>query len=333
MTSPRKNRKPDAARRPAGRSLPVWKKLLFALVVCLGFFLLVELVLALAGVRPVLYERDPYVGFSSQIPLFVHDAESSDPNALVTARNKQRIFNVQKFSAKKAPGTMRVFCLGGSTTYGHPYDDKTSYCGWLRSMLPRADPSRRWEFINCGGISYASYREALLMEELIQYQPDLFIVLSGHNEFLEHRTYGDILAMPRAVRGVGALLSRTRLHTALQAVAAKLRGASTETASRTSLPAEVDTLLDRSVGPQVYFRDDDLQRKVLAHYRFNLERMTDIARSAGAQVIFVTPASNLRSCAPFKSESRKGLPRRGLGRRRVRRGYSRCQCGRMSVKS
>ena len=47
----------------------------------------------------------------------------------------------------------RILCLGGSTTYGRPFDDATSFCGWLRVLLPVADPSRRWEVVNCGGIA------------------------------------------------------------------------------------------------------------------------------------------------------------------------------------
>ena len=93
--------------------------------------------------------------------------------------------------------------MGGSTTYGRPFDDATSFCGWLRELLPVADPSRQWELINAGGISYASYRVAALMEELADYQPDVFIVYSGQNEFLERRTYSGIIEMPAPVRGSG----------------------------------------------------------------------------------------------------------------------------------
>ena len=162
------------------------KKLALGLGVTLAVFALVELILLAVGVVP-LYERtDPYVGFSGYAPLFRPSAlrpvesRSSRPHT-----TKFRWFNPQRFPARKAEGTTRIFCVGGSTTYGRPYDDRTSFCGWLRLFLPAVDPSRRWEVINAGGISYASYRVARLMEELADYEPDLFIVYSGHNEFLE----------------------------------------------------------------------------------------------------------------------------------------------------
>ena len=75
----------------------------------------------------------------------------------------------------------------------------------------------------------------------------------------------------------------------------------------TELTGEVDTILANSVGPQDYTRDDDFREKVLAHYRFNLNRIIDMARSAGANVVLVIPASNLKDCSPFKSEHSTGL--------------------------
>ena len=308
--SNRPPRKPAAASRPAPSRapLPRWKKILFAAVACLFFLAAAEGLFALLGFKPILFDRDPYVGFSSRIPLFVKDTASATPGTLVTAKNKQRIFNLQHFTTPKPKGTYRIFCMGGSTTYGHPYEDPTSFAGWLRATLPKADPSRHWEVINCGGISYASYREALLMEELIQYEPDLFIVLSGQNEFLERRTYGEIISMPAPLRGLGAALSQTRIHAALKTVIDRAQGKPAARAdSPNTLPAEVETMLERVVGPQAYHRDEPLHQQVTQHFRFNLARMTDIARSAGAPVIFINPASNLRNCAPFKSEHRTGL--------------------------
>ena len=288
--------------------LSLWKRLLFTAVTVAAFFALVEIVLAILGVRPVLYEKDPYVGFSSTIPLFVEKIGPNGKRMVVTAENKLGLFNPQHFPARTSSNTYRIFCMGGSTTFGRPYDDTTSFCGWLRAMLPKADPSRSWEVINAGGVSYASYRMAALMEELIRYKPDLFIIYSGHNEFLERRTYSRIIETPEAIRGLGAMASRTRIYTVMEGAVNKLRRHSGQTdGQRTHLPAEVKTMLADSVGPEDYYRDDELYQRVLDHYRYNLVRAVDVARSVDAEVILVTPASNMRHCSPFKSEHREGL--------------------------
>ena len=280
---------------------------LFSLLVTAAFFLALEGVLALAGVRSLRDERDPYVGFSSRIPLFVESRGDDGERVRVTAPNKLAWFNPQRFATPKPPGAFRVFCVGGSTTFGRPYDHGTSFCGWLAALLAAADDSRRWEFVNAGGISYASYRVALLMEELVDYEPDLFVIYTGQNEFLEQRTYPSMIEAPSSLRGLAGLLSATRTYSTLQRLIRASRARDTGAHRRDELPGEVQTLLDESAGLERYTRDDAFREQVLAHFRFNLERMVDTARSAGARVMLVGPASNLRDCSPFKSEHRREL--------------------------
>src|SRR5258706_16184905 len=55
-----------------------------------------------------------------------------------------------------------------------------------------SDRSRRLQGVNCGGVSYASYRLAPIVREVLNYQPDLVIVATGENEFLEDRTYHSV---------------------------------------------------------------------------------------------------------------------------------------------
>jgi tetratricopeptide (TPR) repeat protein len=267
------------------------------------FFGLLEGGLALFGVQPVLQEDDPFVGFALNVPLFI-----PSQGVMTTAPNKKDFFNQQHFSKEKPPNTYRIFCLGGSTTYGRPYNDKTSFPGWLRELLPVAERSKNWEVINAGGISYASYRVAQLMEELIDYQPDLFIIYTGHNEFLEERTYSQIKEIPSMVRSSVSLLAKTRTWSAMKSV---LQGVGLSPQStqrkRTRLAGEVDAILDKSAGLNRYRRDDPLKKNILQHYQLSLERMVALARSVNARVTFVSPASNLKDCSPFKSEHTEGL--------------------------
>lgn len=298
-----------ATPKPAPVKLSAGKKLVFAVVVTVAIFGILEIVLALAGTRQMLYDADPYVGFSANVPLFVEKTDDPGHTKVVTAKNKRNFFNDQEFDRQKPDGSYRIFCMGGSTTYGRPYHDMTSFAGWLRESLPVADPARSWEVINAGGISYASYRVALLMEELVRYQPDLFIIYTGHNEFLERRTYSSILETPPVIRALGGLLGHSRTYSALYRLARPQGGGGEKKKQATVLSEEVNTLLDQSVGLDAYERDAKLQRDVGEHFQLSLTRMVDIARSAGAKVILVAPASNLRNCTPFKSQHRPGLSR------------------------
>jgi len=291
----------------AVRELPFWKAAILSMVAIGLFFGFLEGVLAIIGVRPTLLDKDPFVGFVSSVPLFVPGIDPDGRQILTTAANKLSNFNHQQFYKKKPAGTYRIFCLGGSTTYGRPYNDATSFAGWLRELLPRADPSRRWEVINAGGVSYASYRVARLMKELALYEPDLFIIYTGHNEFLEQRSYGALRDAPGVVKSTAALLARTRTWAAMSLLIKRMNiSSSPKQDERFRLTGEVDTQLEK-YGPDIYERDDNLRDKILMHYRLSLKRMVDIAESVDAEVIFVTPASNLKDFSPFKSQHTDGL--------------------------
>jgi tetratricopeptide (TPR) repeat protein len=290
-------------RNNLGAKLTSKRKLLYGVFTTVAFFGSVELTLLAFRVAPASRQFDPLVTFSGQSRLFIETEAASGERVLVTAENRLAWFNRQSFRRDKPPGGYRVFCLGGSTTYGRPYDDKTSFAGFLRAFLPEMDPSRKWEVVNAGGISYASYRIELLTRELAQYQPDLFVIYTGHNEFLEDRTYSPIIDTPEPIRRAVGLARCSRTFSLAQRL---LRGPP-EAPDRPALPAEVDAILDRSVGPGAYHRDDRRRAQVLAHFRSTLGRIVEVAQDAGAEVVLVVPAGNVRDCTPFKSEHRDGL--------------------------
>jgi tetratricopeptide (TPR) repeat protein len=292
----------------ASRRVPLWQALVLPLAAVLIFFLLLEGGLALFGVKPTLQNEDPFVGFATNVPLFVATPGPMGRQRMSTAQNKLNYFNQQSFMREKPADTFRIFTLGGSTTFGRPYDDKTSFSGWLRQFLPVADRNKNWEVINAGGISYASYRVAYLMEELVNYQPDLFIIYTGHNEFLEERTFNQIRDIPPLVRSTVSLLAKTRTWSAMTSAMQSMGIYPEEDKkNRDNLALEAVAKLDQSAGLDLYTRDDSLRDNILEHYQISLERMVALARSAGAQVIFVTPASNLKDCTPFKSEHTQGI--------------------------
>lgn len=290
--------------------LPWWKKLLLAAVVVGLFFTTLEAGLWLLGVKTLIADEDPYVGFADTLPLFVTETTADGSVWMRTADNKLAWFNDQRFPRDKPPETRRAFCLGGSTTYGHPYDDTSSFAAWLRALLPAAAPQVQWEVINAGGISYASYRAAALVEELIQYEPDLFIVYTGNNEFLEERSYGQLRRTPGPLLRASALLARTHTFSAARRLVQGLQ----TSGQQTVLAAEVDAVLDHTVGPDSYQRDDDQREQIREHFEFNLARMSALARSAGAELVLVVPAVNLRDCSPFKSELDQSLAESEINR-------------------
>lgn len=249
---------------------------------------------------------DPFVGFSRVEPLFVPD---SSGERFVTNPARKIYFRPESFAAEKSPGEFRIYCLGGSTVQGRPFANETSFTTWLELSLQAAAPDRDWEVVNVGGISYASYRLVPLVRELLHHQPDLFVLYTGHNEFLEDRTYRDVKETAAWVRLAHGWSARSRLYNFCRRGWLSFRGdaIANETASKAILPQEVDAILDYYGGLADYHRDDDWRAGATEHYAFNLTQMINLARGAQVPVILVNPVSNLRDCPPFKVESSESL--------------------------
>ncbi len=301
-------RKHAYVRTPKRHQLSRSRKLLFSGVTTLVVFASMEIVLWCCRVEPAFVTEDPYAGFSRHIPHFVSDNDGDDGVLLTVAPTKIRVLNPQRFSAAKPKDVYRIVCLGGSTTYGRPFFDQTSFPGWLRELLPVAQPSRRWEVINAGGISYASYRDLGVMEELAQYAPNLFIVYTGQNEFLEQRTYRGLSDSNSWLTGPLSLVFRTRTATAVRDVLdfAGIRRSQANHRAPVLGDATKAIPID-SVGPASYKRDEALKKRIVEHFQATLLKMVHVAEQSKADILFVVPASNLSDFAPFRSQHRSGL--------------------------
>ncbi len=96
-------------------------------------------------------------------------------DALTRSRGPHREVLPARWIRRRSSGRMSsaFSALGGSTVQGHPFSVETSFTTWLELSLKAADPSRHWRVVNCAGVSYATYREAIVVKELLGYKPDL----------------------------------------------------------------------------------------------------------------------------------------------------------------
>jgi len=244
--------------------------------------------------------QDPYVSFEGTRPLFVPAASG---RRFETSSERLTFFQRDSFAAVKDAHTRRVFCLGGSTVQGRPYSIETSFTSWLELSLQAADPQTNWEVVNCGGISYAGYRLVPIMREILEYDPDLFIIYTGHNEFLEDRTYGRIKKMPSLLKKVHRIMLNLQTYRLISTPRPR-------SLSKSVLPVEVQAKLDYEQGLESYRRDDIWRDATIEHFRFNIECMAKMSLAADVPIILVNPVSNIRDCPPFKSEFSQALSRR-----------------------
>lgn len=184
-----------------------------AVLVGLLPFVLIEVALRAFGLGHPSWHDDPFVGFSEAWPLF---EQNEAGGRYEIARSKRVHFYPESFAVPKPPREFRIFCIGDSTVQGNPWTTETSFTTWLEISLNAAQPDRQWDVINCGGVSYASYRMVPILEEVLRHQPDLIIVHASHNEFLEDRTYGDLKQTPRWLWHLHEQTSRLRTFNLLR---------------------------------------------------------------------------------------------------------------------
>jgi tetratricopeptide (TPR) repeat protein len=259
-------------------------------------FVLAELVLRLSGLGRPEESADALSGFNQRLPLFVRQGE-----VYCTPHAREPYFYHQEFPVAKPRNGFRAFCFGGSTVYGHPYEGETAFPKWLEMELSATDPSRSYQVINCGGVSYASYRLAPLVKEVLHYQPALVVLATGHNEFLEDRTYQAIKSRPAAWAGLQNAAYSLRLVN----LARNWLGKRPE--HKVQLSPEVEPKLDQASGYASYHRDDAWQQRVIEQFDESVSTIVADCRAAGVPVILVKLGANLRDCPPFKSEHRPGL--------------------------
>ena len=280
-----------------------WRFRCAAIGIALLPFLLFEIGLRTLGIGDVNEALDPFIAINHPVALFELNAEQT---LYQTVAARKPYFQNVSFSTTKTDETFRIFCLGGSTVQGRPFAVETSFTSWLELQLTVADPSRQWEVVNCGGVSYASYRLLPILTEVMNYEPDLVVIYTGHNEFLEDRTYAH-LRQPsnwqsisqQAVRHIRTIhLVRELWH--------KIKGDSVST-QKVNLAAEVKTMLDQQAGLESYQRDRAWQANVIEHFKFNIHQLIEICDSNRVPLYLCNPASNIRDCPPFKSAATSGL--------------------------
>src|SRR5262249_13952739 len=87
--------------------------------------------------------------------------------------------------AKKAPGELRILCLGDSTTYGQGVAEEDTIPACLEAELARLSPpgSRRVRVVNGGVRGYGTKQELDLLEEVgPAIEPDLVLLLWYPND-------------------------------------------------------------------------------------------------------------------------------------------------------
>lgn len=245
------------------------------------------------GLQPTvpLFTRDDDSGFyKTSLPYQQFFAEVS----FVPKRSGQRPDSVVADKKMLNPDKL-IFVLGGSTVQGRPFAPATAFPAWAEDVLNDVC-KQRIRIVNCGGVSLASDRLSRLVPELLSYDPDLIVIATGHNEFLEDHTYSrsDESGFTNAVSQLKTVAMIRRL---LKPEA--VRNASDDVPIANH---EVKAKLDNKAGYQTYHYDAEWHADVVRRFEASLLSIVDECEAANVPVSLIELAANSRDCAPLKSE-------------------------------
>ena len=234
---------------------------------------LLELALAAFGVEPA-SGSDLERGFNAEAAYIV-------PDNTVDGGWRTQYFDGEKPERVIPPKNdrLRVLLFGGSNTAGLP-DTR------LENELNRdRESARKFEVINLGRSGYGSSRVAILFEQALELlAPDIVVIYSGHNEFVERGFEMDLEANWDSGLARGA--ARQARH--LRAFNALTRAFTDETDAVEFPKPEAWRGEFNKFKAQTY--DEMLARFEI--YERNLRRMCDLAKTRGVGVVLSSVVYN-----------------------------------------
>jgi tetratricopeptide (TPR) repeat protein len=218
----------------------------------------------------------------------------------------QPVPGFRTFAVSKPPGALRVFALGGSSTAGFPFHVNGSFPGFLEDELRAAYPDRTIEVVNCAMTAINSFTVLDFVRQLVHYDPDLFNVYMGHNEFYGALGAGSAsrAAGSRAMTLLQMRLAKLRTYQLLSDALFRFRNLFSRGTTRSGR-----TLMATMVREKRIRLEDPLHKKAERMFRENLNAILDVAAKHQVPVILSTLTSNLRDLPPFDSAHRDGLPK------------------------
>ncbi len=247
------------------------------------------------------------VGFGNSYPLVNRETVFGKERYVLNREVSQRYFNLppdktpqaqaEYFDIQKKKKILRLFCLGGSTTAGFPFEMNATFPFQLQYRL-RNELFDQWaEVINLGIAAVNSYTVLDLLPEVLELQPDGLIVYMGHNEFYGALGVGSTqyFSSNRTVVKGYLKLRKLRLTQLLQRIIGKIMQGVAEKS-----PAK--SMMNAMVREQSIPLNSEMFRQACDNFEENLNEIVQIAKAHDVPIILCTLVSNLKDQPPFAAQ-------------------------------
>jgi len=122
------------------------------------------------------------------------DADVDARNFICRTKVKTNRYGMRDtdFPRHKAPGTVRIMAVGGSTTFGsYISDNEHTYPAVLERLLEKEFPKHNIEVINTAVPGYNTTNSLIhLITRLVYYEPDIVMIYHAINDIRDHLEFG-----------------------------------------------------------------------------------------------------------------------------------------------
>lgn len=230
----------------------------------------------------------------------------------------ERTIIQQGLEVKKKPGEYRIFLFGESTMHGNHLFPESTIKRWMELYLENLVGKEKAEqvtIINFGRLGEDSLFMLQSLKETSVYRPDLVIVYSAHNDFiqLEHR---DRLLRPasfsnRVEKLFKELGKKIHFVSAIRrmSVRAKIVRSQRKDAQKQASDEWFDETEKKIFNPaRDFLVPGSINfKKVYENWRGNILKISDEAQSRGVQIIFLNGVRRHKDFPPFASVHESSL--------------------------
>ncbi|MEI9863396.1 MAG: tetratricopeptide repeat protein [Limisphaerales bacterium] len=208
-----------------------------------------------------------------------------------------------RMSAKKAPGTYRIFIMGESAALGDP-EPAFGAGRYLDVLLRERFPAEKFEVINVAMTAINSHAILPIARDCARQDGDLWIIYMGNNEMVGPfgaATVFGAQAPPWQLVRLNLALQKFRLGQLLVDLGRKLKGKEAGREAWSGMKMFSGNL----VPP-----DDPRKETVYRNFDKNLRDILRAGLDSGARILLSTVAVNLKDCPPFGSQINNGISTR-----------------------
>jgi tetratricopeptide (TPR) repeat protein len=206
------------------------------------------------------------------------------------------------FDIEKKKNAFRIFVLGESSAAGWPYVPNASFSRHLKRKLELYYPDNTIEVINLGISAINSYTIRDFAKAVVEKEPDLVLIYTGHNEYYGALGVGSSikLGFSRNLINTYLWLRDFRTTQFLQNIISSIYGIFTSSNSINSDGGN-ETLMSRMIGESLIPYNSDLFNYGIEQFSGNMDDVLQILKVKGVPVVIGDLTCNLKDQRPFVS--------------------------------